>query len=428
MTTITDRHPARPSPNTVPGMTAAATLLLALCAFAPGAASAAGAADTDGFLYGTVTTASDSSYTGLLRWGNEEAFWDDLFNSGKVALPFFEEFGTDSPRGRTISILGKEFKVQWGASASSRHFVVRFGDIDRIEVLGADEANVHLRGGEVAHVKGMANDVSATIAVRDASLGDVNVPWRKIQIIQFMATPASVKPDAFRLAGKVETTQGTFDGFIQWDKQECLSTDKLDGEDDDIEVALDMGQIRSIERDGGSASVVTLRDGRTMRLTGTNDVNDENRGILVEDRRFGRVEVPWGAFRRVDFDESGASGPGYDSYRSGGPLRGVAKDRSGNSYTGRIVFDLDEAYGWEMLDGNDDEIVYSIPFGLVAKVEPRGSESARVTLRTGETLTLEGTQDVSDSNDGILVFQGGATDEAVHIRWEELDSLELTDR
>ncbi|HVS64015.1 MAG TPA: hypothetical protein VMT85_11005 [Thermoanaerobaculia bacterium] len=423
--TISDHHSAgRARPGAVATRAATVAVLLGFCALG----AAAGAADTDGFLYGRVTTGTDSEYTGLLRWGTEEAFWDDLFNSGKVRLPFFEDFGTESRRVRTISILGKEFKVQWGESASSRHFVVRFGDIDRIEVLGAEEANIHLRGGEVAHVKGLSNDVSATIEVKDATLGDVKVPWRKIREIQFMATPSNVKPDAFRLSGRVETTQGTFDGFIQWDKQECLSTDKLDGEDDGIVVALDMGQIRSIERKGGSASVVVLRDGRSMTLTGTNDVNDRNRGILVEDQRFGRVEIPWRAFRRVEFREADSSGPGYESYRSGGPLRGTARDRSGRSYSGRIVFDLDEAYGWEMLDGNDDEIVYSIPFGLVAKVEPLGSESARVTLRTGETLTLEGTQDVSDSNDGILVFEGGSTDEATHIEWDDLEFLELSDR
>jgi hypothetical protein len=395
----------------------------ALCTIA-----AAGAADTDGFLYGRVTTATDSTYTGLLRWGGEEAFWDDLFNSGKVELPYFEDFGSDSQRGREIAILGRKFKVQWGEWSTSRHFVVRFGDIDRLVVLGPEEADVHLRGGEVVRVKGLANDVSATIEVKDATLGDVKVPWRKIDTIQFLATPKGVDPGAFRLAGKVETSQGTFDGFIQWDKQECLSTDKLDGEDDDIEVSLDMGLIRSIERKGSSASIVTLRDGRTMTLTGTNDVDDDNRGILVEDARFGRVEVPWQAFRRVDFREAGPSGPSYDTYRSGGPLRGTAVDRSGSTYSGRIVFDLDEAFGWEMLDGNDDEIVYSIPFALIAKVEPTGSESARVTLRSGETLTLEGTQDVSDSNDGILVFQGGSTVEANHVTWDELRSLELDGR
>ncbi|HVS12646.1 MAG TPA: hypothetical protein VMV46_01885 [Thermoanaerobaculia bacterium] len=398
----------------------AALLLLAL-----GAAATGRAADTDGFLYGKVTTTTDSTYTGILRWGDEEAFWDDLFNSGKVELPYFQEFGPDERRGRTIQILGREFKVNWGDGASSRHFVVRFGDIDRIEVLGAGEAKIHLRGGEVTHVKGMANDVSATVEVQDASLGTVKVPWRKIGTVQFLPTPSDVKPVGFRLAGTVHTSQGTFEGFVQWDKQECLSVDKLDGDDDGVRVALDMGQIRSIERKGSRASVVTLRDGRTLTLSGTNDVNADNRGILVEDRRFGRVEVPWRAFERVDFRGAGPSGRGYGEYGAWGALRGTVKDSSGSAYRGRLVFDLDEAYGWEMLDGNDDEIAYSIPFGMVARIEPRGTEAAGVTLRNGETLTLGGTQDVSDANDGILVFTSDKEDEGVHVPWDELESLEL---
>jgi hypothetical protein len=390
------------------------------------AVGAAGhAADTDGFLYGRVTTTTDSTYTGILRWDDEEAFWDDLFNSGKVELPFYKDFGPEQRRGRTIQILGREFKVNWGDWSSSRHFVVRFGDIDRLEVLGSEEANVHLRGGEVARVKGLANDVSATIEVQDATLGTVKVPWRKLETVQFLPTPKDVKPVGFRLAGTVRTSQGEFEGFVQWDKQECLSVDKLDGDDDGIRVSLDMGQIASIERKGSRASVVTLRDGRTMTLSGTNDVDDDNRGILVEDRRFGKVEIPWRAFERVDFREAGSSGAGYGEFGAWGELRGTVKDDSGRTYTGRVVFDLDEAYGWEMLDGHDDEIAYSIPFGMISRVEPQAGDSARVTLRGGQTLTLGGTQDVSDANDGILVLQPGNEDEGVLVPWDELASLEL---
>jgi hypothetical protein len=39
---------------------------------------------------------------------------------------------------------------------------------------------------------------------------------------------------------------------------------------------------------------------------------------------------------------------------------------------------------------------------------------------------LGNTQDVSDANDGILVFKSAKEeDEAVHIPWSELQSLEL---
>ena len=35
------------------------------------------------YIYGTVVTIDDEEYTGQIRWGKEEAFWFDMFNSSK---------------------------------------------------------------------------------------------------------------------------------------------------------------------------------------------------------------------------------------------------------------------------------------------------------------------------------------------------------
>ena len=51
--------------------------------------------DTQGFIYGTVVTESGTEYQGFLRWGTQEAFWDDLFNSSKVELPFYDYLADD---------------------------------------------------------------------------------------------------------------------------------------------------------------------------------------------------------------------------------------------------------------------------------------------------------------------------------------------
>ena len=45
-----------------------------------------------------------------------------------------------------------------------------------------------------------------------------------------------------------------------------------------------------------------LKDGRRLLLDGSNDVNSSNRGIYVEDERFGRVRVKWDAFDSVASD------------------------------------------------------------------------------------------------------------------------------
>ena len=69
-------------------------------------AAAADKAGPQGHLYGTVVTDSDRSYTGLLRWGTEETFWDDHFNSTKEGLPYLEEHARENRRRNRVKIFG----------------------------------------------------------------------------------------------------------------------------------------------------------------------------------------------------------------------------------------------------------------------------------------------------------------------------------
>ena len=41
-----------------------------------------------GRIHGTVITHAGTRATGLIRWGGQEAFWDDLFQSAKLDLPY----------------------------------------------------------------------------------------------------------------------------------------------------------------------------------------------------------------------------------------------------------------------------------------------------------------------------------------------------
>ena len=69
--------------------------------------------DTRGYLYGTVETASGNTYSGLLRWGTEEAFWDDLFNSTKTELPYLEDHAGEQKRKSEIKVLGITIGYGW---------------------------------------------------------------------------------------------------------------------------------------------------------------------------------------------------------------------------------------------------------------------------------------------------------------------------
>lgn len=381
---------------------------------------------TDGYIYGTVETRSGKSHTGILRWDDEEAFWDDLFHSGKECLPYVEyaekpEIDEDLEWWRRMA---KTISDEIGIHHETRVVAVRFGDLREIRPSGGGEAELILRDGTELRVDGYANDVSATVVVLDEKPGRVEVPWKKIDRIVFSATPPGSDPGSFRLRGTVTTDDGDFVGFIQWDNEECLSTDLLDGDSGDTRLSLAMGDIRSIEKVSSRRSLVTMKDGTEHRLSGTNDVNDDIRGIHVEDDRFGRVEVSWDGFRQVVFDDPGTSGPGYDSYRPGRRLRGTVRLTNGDWRRGGLVFDLDEEWDWEMLDGAADELDYTIPFAEVASITPRGRRGSLITLRSGLELELDGSHDVAGNNSGVVVLpkKGG---EPAHVPWRDIEVIEF---
>lgn len=389
--------------------------------------------DNEGFIYGRVITESGTEYTGFLRWGKEEAFWDDLFHSLKEDLPFRDEVDPDDVydrrerrRGR-IRLFGK--LIAWESDDDddwdeNRIFISRFGDIERIEVTGSEDADIVMKNGSVYAVSGYANDVGGTILVHDQTLGEIDLRWNRIEEIEFMPAPRGADPGVTRLHGKLETEAGDFEGFIQWDKEECLSTDLLDGEAEDGDVSIAMGRIRSIERRGRSSSMVELRDGRTLRLRGTNDVDDDNRGIMIEDARYGRLTVPWSEFDKLTFSDPGKSGRGYNDFKKedSGRLMGTVTDDRGQEYRGAIVLDLDESEGWEMLNGFYREIKVDIPLMNVVSITPQGYSRSMVELKSGETIRLEDATDVTEDNDGILIFTDGDRD-PVYLHWKDVEKI-----
>ncbi len=146
---------------------------------------------------------------------------------------------------------------------------------------------------------------------------------------------------------------------------------------------------------------------------------------MVEDPRFGRVVVGWREFDRLDFADSESSGRGYGDYRPAKPLAGTLVTVDGETHNGRLVFDLDEAATWELLNGSWSDLEYNIPFALVKRLEPGRSES-RVVLTGGEELRLEESQDVTNDNDGFLVFDRGDAD-PLYLTWDRVAHVEFGD-
>lgn len=417
-------------------LAASAPCVVALAlALALPAAPADAAPSPEGFLYGKVKTRGGTTYQGRLRWGKEEAFWGDFFNSSKEDRAADRMSRQERRQHREpIEIFGVEVGVRWSDGDGGRQFISRFGDIQSLELRRSERVTARMKDGTSYDLDGGSNDLGAQIKVWDPSLGTIALDWDEIDQIEFLPTPRDLSVDVFRLYGTVETDAGQFRGWIQWDQEECLSTDQLDGETRDGDLSIDMGHIQSIERRSHIGSRVKLKEGRELELEGTNDVNDENRGIFVEDPRFGRVEVSWDAFEKVVFEEPPGSGPAYGDF-TGKPIHGTVTTADGDKHTGNLAYDLDEERSWEMLDGTYRDVEYHIPFALIAAVVPDGRRSTKVTLRGGEELRLEEQTDVDDSNAGIEISSGGSGPAVekepgtrggrVYVDWEDVRRIDF---
>jgi hypothetical protein len=389
-----------------------------------------------GFLYGRITTHGGATYEGRLRWGgDEEAFWGDYFNGSQAENRWVDHVPPEQlpAQDRPIEVLASDIR-HWlfGAGIGGRHqlrrgklFMARFGDIARIEARGRG-VRVMLKSGAVFDLDRFeAGDFDDGVRVWDGGRGVVDLDDLRIRTIELLPTggPGGT-PD--RLHGTVRTRQGVFTGFVQWDRQDCVGADELDGRTGDDELSVRFDTIRSIARRSRDSSLVTLLDGREAVLSGTREVGHGNRGMYVDDRRYGRVLVSWGAFERVDFTPGG-SGPAYDDFPPGRPLTGTVTTRTGRRFVGRLVYDLDESETTETLDAPSQGVDYTIPFGLVTLIALPGREDhsvqrARVTLHGGEELQLEPTGDLGAGNAGMLIFVDGRQRPA-YVPWIEVEQV-----
>ena len=370
----------------------------------------------EGLIHGRVTTTDGSIYEGRLRWGDEEeALWGNYFNGFKDDNPWVAYAPPERlPTERlSIDLFGIELASWERKTDLGRPFMARFGDIVRIEPRGRD-IQVTLKSGAVFDLdRFAADDLADGVRVWDNTHGTVDIGESRIRSIELVA-PAhpgadsdpypDPDPGPDPLHGTVHTTQGDFNGLVQWDREKAVGADELEGNTPDGARSLRFDTITSIARHSHDSARVTTLDGRDIVLGNTRDGG--NRGIYVDDRRYGRVLISWDTFERIVFSP-GDTGPAYDDYPPGRPLKGDVITRSGRRFSGRLVYDLDESETTETLDAPSLGVDYTIPFGLIGSIvlpELRGTQNSTVTLLSGEALQLEPAGDLGAGNAGMLIF------------------------
>ena len=374
--------------------------------------ASAGAELHPGFIYGHITAVDGDTYEGRLRWGgDQEAFWGDYFNGAKGENPWATYAPRADPRndGRRIEIFGLKIVDPDASLNLGRPFMARFGDIARIEAHVRD-VQVTLKSGTTFELdRFAAGDMDDGVRVWDGRQGVVDLGARQIRTIEFLSgAPLAAVPR--RLHGTVRTRQGDFTGFIQWNQQESVDSDALEGRIASGELQLRYDTIRSIARQSRDSAVVTLLDGREIVLS-DRDVGHRSRGVYVDDPRYGRVLISWDAFERVEFSRTD-SGPAYSDFAPGRALAGTVTTRDGRRLAGRLVYDFDESETTETLDAELPGVDYNLPFSLIASIvlqDREGTSAGRATviLHDGEQLQLERTGDLAARNAGVLIFVDG---------------------
>ncbi len=396
-------------------------LLGALGVFGGLALAAPAAHAGGGALYGTVTTQAGDTHTGEIRWDKNENYWDDYLDARKNdEVEVAEEGGLD------LRIFGLQVvkTSHHGRDHVRSQFSIPMGHILSIEAGHGDLTRITLKNGETVEVRN-TGDLGGNmrgITVTGVSGETTELAWKDLDRVEFAPNPGPAADQA-RLWGTVETAAGTFTGAVVWDRDEAEVSDILDGDQDGMRRKVPFGEIASVEPMGKSRAKVTLHSGKVMVLSGTNDVNSENRGIEVTLEGLGKVEVGWSELHRVSFTPAPPS-RGYEAFDGGGPIRGTVITRGGEELQGEVIWDRDEARTWESLDGEMRGVKFQILFGNIARIDRQSEASAKVTMRDGLSFELSGSNDVNDKNKGIEVVAPDGT--STEVPWEDLVSVDFT--
>lgn len=375
----------------------------------------------EGFIYGKIYT-NRNTYTGAIRWGKEEVLWTDLFNAAKTDRTFDKLVPKDN--SGSWGDYDWSFGSIW-ESSTTHQFTCQFGNFKEMRMIGDDEVIIKLKNGGEIRVEDDGNDIGEKIQIIDGELGIINIEWSKIDRIEFLPTPSRLSQTfGTPLYGTVEgVRKEKYTGFIVWDNDERLTTDKLDGDSDDGDVAIEFKDINTIEK-RGRGSVVTTKSGRQLRLSGSNDVDDGNRGIFVVVPEIGVVKFTWDAFRRLTLSTPQNTGPSYNDFAAPKLVSGTVSRLDGSDVSGQIVYDIDETIDFEIIEGVENDIEYMIPMKNIRSITPKNYDYSELVLTSGQTLLLGDGRDVSAKNAGLLVFQKGKKD-PVYIQWRRINQIKF---
>jgi hypothetical protein len=142
-------------------------------------------------LYGYVVTKGGNQLQGYLRWDGCKASWSDVLPATR-------------PGGSALAGVG-------------------FGNVERLEPMGARNLELTLKPGQVVRLNAVAQQGRAALSPMTVETDGrvVEVAMRDLESVDFLPEPLDRAPSAERLHGTLITRSGLgFTGYIAWDLNE----------------------------------------------------------------------------------------------------------------------------------------------------------------------------------------------------------------
>ncbi len=381
-----------------------------------------------GVIYGKITLKSGAQYQGQIRWGNEEALWDDIFESAKYERPMQNLLTRDEARRirRRTEEFEFGFMALWEDKTPNQSFAFRcyFGHIRSLKAQKNNVVLLTLKNEQGIRLRiNRGGDLDTDITIFDQGKGRRRFGFDEIETIVFQETPKNYNcPLGVPIYGRVSTTMGAFEGFITWDMEECLGNDKISGKDNGKKIDLAFGNIQTLKarRNG---SMITLKNGRALFLNEHDDVGPGNHGITVRGLHLGQVSIAWKNFISAAFMKPQLPPPAYDYFKAPQLLAGTVYLNNGSTLKGQLIYDLDEIYDVEFLNGDNSEYKYSVPFSYVKKIEPQNDKFAAVYLNDESQLLLGNNSDVTIRNHGLIVRP--LAGRAEYLEWKDIKHIDF---
>lgn len=260
-------------------------------------------------LHGTVTTRSGLEFTGLVSWDLDEAFPADILDGrdegGEIHVPFADIRAIEPVDDRSARV------ELW---SGSERIMRGTNDVDRrnrgVEVVDAALGRVVVEWEELAEVRfhdrdGAPDDRPTGLDAPSAAADTATTGAARLAGPAPSAGPAtSTGPEpstrSTALRGTVYARDGrTLSGMLRWGHDEEHEWELLDGWMDGALVGIELASVREVRPDGPDGALVELRDGRTVRLHGTDDVGPGHRGVFVTPDGRSRRLVRWSDVERV---------------------------------------------------------------------------------------------------------------------------------